>query len=208
MLQNKQIFNQSSVSLELIGIPDYSNNEDKDFISIISKWKLIIIDKPLIEGSLEHLNSIMQAFYYYSEILLKEKDPLYESNLIDIRTVDFFIHDIVLKSSKPDVKPLNIKIGNAILSDIINCFDQLITSNKIKINLNQLPNISKRNNFIPLYKRRISNLLLPPIISLCSLFIVSTPFIYYYNFNDNKDSNSLSQSRIRFASIETQHTIL
>ena len=63
MLQNKFLFNQSSVSLEIIGLPDYSNNENKDYISIISQWKLMIIDKPVIEGNLEHLKSIMKAFY-------------------------------------------------------------------------------------------------------------------------------------------------
>ena len=35
MLQNKLSFHQSSVSLEIIGLPDYSNNENKDQISII-----------------------------------------------------------------------------------------------------------------------------------------------------------------------------
>ena len=39
MLQNKFLFNQSSVSLEIIGLPDYSNNENNDCISIISQWK-------------------------------------------------------------------------------------------------------------------------------------------------------------------------
>jgi len=52
MMQNKLSFHQSSVSLEIIGLPDYSNNEYKDEISIISQWKLTIIDKPLIEGKL------------------------------------------------------------------------------------------------------------------------------------------------------------
>ena len=47
-MQNKLLFNQSSVSLEIKGLPDLSNNENKDQISIISKWKLTIIDKPLI----------------------------------------------------------------------------------------------------------------------------------------------------------------
>ena len=49
-MQNRLLFHQSSVSLEIIGLPDYSNNENKDQISIISQWKLIIINNPLIEG--------------------------------------------------------------------------------------------------------------------------------------------------------------
>jgi len=39
MMQNKLSFHQSSVSLEIVGLPDYSNNENKDQISIISQWK-------------------------------------------------------------------------------------------------------------------------------------------------------------------------
>jgi len=35
MIQNKLSFHQTSVSLEIIGLPDYSNNENKDQISII-----------------------------------------------------------------------------------------------------------------------------------------------------------------------------
>ena len=72
MMQNKLSFNQSSVSLEIIGLPDYSNNENKDQISIISQWKLTIIDKPLIEGKIEHLVPIMNAFYIYSNLTFLE----------------------------------------------------------------------------------------------------------------------------------------
>ena len=75
-MQNKLSFHQSSVSLEIIGLPDYSNNENKDQISIISQWKLIIIDKPLIEGKIEHLRPIMNAFYIYSNLLIKNKTTL------------------------------------------------------------------------------------------------------------------------------------
>ena len=63
MMQNKLSFHQSSVSLEIMGLPDYSNDENNDQISIISQWKLTIIDKPLIEGKYEHLIPIMNAFY-------------------------------------------------------------------------------------------------------------------------------------------------
>ena len=84
MLQEKVYFNQSSVTLEIVGLPDYSNSENKDQISIISQWKLLIIDKPLIEGNIDHLISVMQAFYSYSYFLINNEIPLYESKLIDI----------------------------------------------------------------------------------------------------------------------------
>ena len=109
-MQNRLLFHQSSVSLEIIGLPDYSNNENKDQISIISQWKLVIIDKPLIEGKIEHLFQIMEAFYVYSNLLISNDIPKYESKLIDIKAENLDSHNIVLKSSKPDVKPLTINI--------------------------------------------------------------------------------------------------
>ena len=124
-MQNRLIFHQSSVSLEIVGLPDFSNNENKDQISIISQWKLTIIDKPLIEGKVEHLGPIMEAFYIYSYLLISNEIPLYKSKLIDMKAENSGIHNIVLKSSKQNVEPLIIKIGNSLLSDIINCFDQL-----------------------------------------------------------------------------------
>ena len=147
-MQNKLSFHQSSVSLEIIGLPDYSNNENKDQISIISQWKLTIINKPLIEGKIEHLVPIMDAFYIYSNLLIKNEIPIYESKLIDINADNLHIHNIVLKSSKPNIKPLILKIGNSSLSDIINCFDQLNESSKVRINKTGLSkNISKKLRF-------------------------------------------------------------
>ena len=139
MMQNKLSFHQSSVSLEIIGLPDYSNNENKDQISIISQWKLTIVDKPLIEGKIEHLGPIMDAFYIYSNLLIKNEIPIYESKLIDIKADNLHIHNIVLKSSKANVKPLVLKIGNSLLSDTINCFDQLNESPKVRIKKSYIP---------------------------------------------------------------------
>ena len=106
-----------------------------------------MVDKPLIEGKIEHLGPIMNAFYIYSNLLMKNKIPIYESKLIDIKADNLYIHNIVLKSSKPDVDPLIIKIGNSLLSDIINCFDQLNESSKVKLKnsfaINKFPNKAK-----------------------------------------------------------------
>ena len=191
MLQNKLLFNQSSVSLEIIGLPDYSDDENKDKISIISQWKLIIIDKPLIEGNINHLSSIMEAFYSYSNFLLNKEVAFYESILVDIKADDFYTHNIVFKSSKPNVKPLNIKIGNAVLSDIVNCFDQFNASTKVrKVEINVLNNTPKTNYLTRISKDKISNLLLPPLISLCSLFLISSTYIYFYNEQEVKENNA------------------
>ena len=191
-MQNRLLLHQSSVSLEIIGLPDYSNNENKDQISIISQWKLTIIDKPLIEGKIEHLVPIMEAFYIYSNLLINNEIPLYQSKLIDIKADNLHIHNIVLKSSKPNVKPLILKIGNSLLLDTINCFDQLNESSKVIIKKSGVfNNIPKKSRF-PLIKRfKVLNLFLPPLIAICSLFLFSSSFIYFYNPLEEKEKNEL-----------------
>ena len=206
MLQNKFIFNQSSVTLEIIGLPDYSTNEEKDNISIISQWKLMIIDKPVIEGNLDHLRSIMKAFYSYSISLLNDENKIYESNLIDISPENFYTHILLLKSSKPDVKPLSIRIGNSVLADIINCFDQLGSSNKVKnIYSKEFKTSNNKKNLYLLNKKNILNLLLPPLASLCSIFIFSTAFIFFY---DNNDNSSLLDAKNKLISIKSINKLL
>ena len=191
-MQNKLSFNQSSVSLEIIGLPDYSINENKDQISIISQWKLTIINNPLIEGKIEHLKPIMDAFYIYSNLLIKNEIPIYESKLIDIKADNLHIHNIVLKSSKTNVKPLIIKIGNSLLTDIVNCFDQLNESSEVRIKKTTVPNnIPKKVRFLLNNKVKFFNFILPPFIAICSLIIASSAFIYFYNPIEDKEKNEL-----------------
>jgi len=192
MMQNKLSFHQSSVSLEIIGLPDYSNNENKDQISIISQWKLTIIDKPLIEGKIEHLGPIMHAFYIYSNLLIKNENALYESKLIDIKAENLHVHKIILKSSKPNVKPLILKIGNSLLSDTINCFDQLNESPKVRIKKTDItPNIPKKLRFGSNKKVKFFNFFIPPIIAICSLMLFSSSFIYFYSPFENIEKKEL-----------------
>ena len=195
-MQNKLSFNQSSVNLEIIGLPDYSINENKDQISIISQWKLTIINKPLIEGKVEHLHPIMNAFYIYSNLLFKNEIPIYESKLIDIKADNLHFHNVVLKSSKPNVKPLILKIGNSSLSDIINCFDQLNESSKVRIKKTMVSNyVTRKGRFGLKNKVNFLSFIMPPFIAICSLIVFSSTFIYFYNPIEDKDKNELINSK-------------
>ena len=195
-MQNKLSFHQSSVSLEIIGLPDYSNNEDKDQISIISQWKLTIINKPLIEGKIEHLGPIMNAFYIYSNLLIKNEIPIYESKLIDIKAENLYFHNVVLKSSKPNVKPLILKIGNSSFLDTINCFDQLNESSKVRYKKTGVTNnITRKVRFGLDYKVKLLDFIIPPFIAICSLLLFSSTFIYFYDPLDEKERNELINSK-------------
>jgi len=192
MMQNKLSFHQSSVSLEIIGLPDFSNNENKDQISIISQWKLNIIDKPLIEGKIEHLGPIMDAFYIYSNLLIKNETPIYESKLIDIKADNLHIHNIVLKSSKPNSRTLVLKIGNSLLTDTINCFDQLIESPKVRIKKPDLSsNMPKKFRYGLNKKVKFYNFFIPPFFAICSLILFSSSFIYFYSPFENIEKKEL-----------------
>ena len=209
MLQNKLIFNQSSVRLEIIGLPDYSNNENKNQISIISQWKLMIIDTPLIEGNIDHLSSIMGAFYSYSNFLINNDNAFYESKFIDIIAENYFTHKVLLKSSKPNIKPLKINIGNAVLSDIINCFDQFNASIKVrKVNTFVLDNPPKKSFLKFINKDKTISYIFPPLLSLCSIFLISSTLIYLYNLSEDKEKKALINSKNTLHSIKSIDTIL
>ena len=123
--------------------------------------------------------------------LIKNEIPLYESKLIDIKSDNIHIHNIVLKSSKPNVKPLILKIGNSLLSDTLNCFDQLNESPKIRIKKTDVPNIPKKLRFGLNNKVKFLNFIMPPFIAICTLILFSSSFIYFFNPIEDKEKNEL-----------------
>jgi len=189
MLQNKYSFNQSSTELVIFGLPDYSNNDNSDNISIVSSWKLSILDQPEIEGSIDHLRSVIKAFYKCAALSLLDREEKIESELIDLNLDESGGYRIILKSTKKNVKPLNLYIGHAEFSDIINCFDQLKNFKKIKIDFNQLlPDIKKKSIF-SINKRKFSYIIIPPLLALCSISIFSFISIYFFENKDSRNNN-------------------
>jgi len=184
MLQNKYSFNQSSTELVISGLPDFSNNDNKDNISIISSWKLSILNQPEIEGSIDHLKSVIKAFYKCAALSLLDREVKIESELIDLNLDESGCYRIILKSTQPNVKPLKLKIGYAEFSDIVYCFDQLKNFKEIKIDFNELmPNI-KKESFFNFDKNKLSYTIFPPLIALFSISLFT--FIGFYFF-ENKD---------------------
>ena len=189
MLQNKYTFNQSSVEFEITGLPDLSQNDDEKNITIISTWKLSILNQPDIEGDVEHLKSIIKAFYKYSSFILLNKDKTIESNLININLDEDGFHRLLLKSTKPNVQPMNLTIGNAEFSDIINCFDQLKNCDQINIDFSELIPSFKKPRFNLSRKINIFEIFLPPILAIFSISFIALISINIYDKNDSKDKN-------------------
>ena len=189
MLQNKYSFNQSSTELVICGLPDYSNNDNNDNISIVSSWKLSIINQPDIEGNIDHLKSVIKAFYKCAALSLIDREEKIESELVDLCLNDNDSYRITLKSTKPNVKPLKLNIGYAEFSDIINCFDQLKNFKKINIDfIELLPNIKKKNTFSLNKKTFIYNFI-PPLLALFSISLFTFISIYFYEKRDSRNKN-------------------
>tara|TARA_B100000212_G_scaffold8342_1_gene6263 strand:+ start:163 stop:777 length:615 start_codon:yes stop_codon:yes gene_type:complete len=189
MLQNKYSFNQSSTELIISGLPDYSNNDKKDDISIISSWKLSIINQPEIEGSIDHLKSVIKAFYKCATLSLLDREEKIESELIDLNVDESGCYRIILKSTKSNVKPLKLLIGYAEFSDIINCFDQLKNFKKIKIDFNELlPNINKKS-FLSFDKNKFSYTIIPPLLALLTISALTFISIYFFENKDSRNKN-------------------
>ena len=189
MIQNKYTFNQSSAELEIYGLPDYSNNDNEKKISIISKWKLSIIDQPEIEGSLDHLKLILQSFYKYSSLILSGREEKLVSKLIDISLDDDGLHNLLLKSTKPQVKPLKLKLGNAEFTDVLNCFDQLKQSTDISFNFKTITPVYKKQSFTLRNKNKLKNILYPPLLAFLSMSLITSSLLYLYESNQRRDAD-------------------
>ena len=196
MLQNRYTFNQSSAELEIVGLPDYSNNDNEKKISIISKWKLSIIDQPDIEGGLDHLKLILQSFYTYSSLILSSEEEKLESKLIDISLDEDGLHNLLLKSTKPQVKPLKLKLGNAEFTDVLNCFDQLKQSKDISFNFQTITPVYKKQAFALRNKNKLKNIVYPPLLAFLSISLMTSSLLYLYESNQRRNEDITYKSNI------------
>ena len=127
-------FDQNSSSLELAGMPDVSKGDDDNTIGIISSWTLKIIGSPLLEGEKEHLENLMQAIFHYSRSYISGIRRTFTSkkNIVQITPLGAN-HKLLLKSTKKGVKPLEIILDDAELSDLTRCLDLLRFDSRFNI---------------------------------------------------------------------------
>ena len=84
------------------------------------------------------------------------------------------------------------RIGNSLLSDTINCFDQLNESPKVRLkNTYITTNIPKKLRFGLNKKFNFFNFLMPPFFAICSLILFSSSFIYFYSPFDKIEKKEL-----------------
>ena len=178
-------FDQNSSSLELAGMPDVSNGDSEDTIGILSSWTLKIIGSPLLEGEKEHLDNLMQVILQYSRSYISGIRKSFISNKKLVAIAPFGInHKLLLNSTKKGVKPLEIILDDAELSDLTRCFDLLRFDPRFNIIWNiklDLP-YSKRYIFKNNKNSKSNFILFYALI----LFIFSSLFFIYIPINNNE----------------------
>ena len=152
-------FDQNSSSLQLSGLPDVSNGDSEDTIGILSSWNLKIIGSPLLEGEKEHLDNLMQVVLQYSRSYISGIKKTFISNKKIVTITPFGNnHKLVLKSTKKEVKPLEIILDDSELSDLTRCLDHIRFDPRFNIKWNIrldrpfskryiLSNFSKKYNY-------------------------------------------------------------
>ena len=189
-------FDQNSSSLELAGMPDVSNGDSENTIGIISSWTLRIIGSPLLEGEKEHLDNLMQVVLKYSRAYISGIRTKYISSkkIVEISPFGCY-HKLLLKSTKKGVKPLEITLDDAELSDLTRCFDLLIFDSRFKIdwNLNLDKPFSKRYILSNLNKssKNLNLFYSITIFIISSAILLLIPINDKYEFRENNNNFSI-----------------
>ena len=189
-------FDQDSCSLDLSGMPDVSLGDSEKTIGIISSWTLKIIGFPLLEGEKEHLDNLMQVILQYSRTYISgiRTSIVSNKNIVTISPLGAN-HKLLLNSTKEGVKPLEIILDDAELSDLTRCLDLLRfdprfnvkwdTNFEIPFSKNYiLANINKsRNNFNIFYSFII-------FLSSSALFLL-LPINSKYELRDTNNTSQI-----------------
>ena len=171
-------YNHDSARLSVDGLPDKSLGQSQETIGILSSWKLQLVGFPELEGQRNHLESLISVILQYVRHSISgiTREFSHTDNPVQISPCDG-LHLIRLSSSKKGVKPLEIKLDDAELADLVRCLDDLIMDPRVNIDWN-IP-LNK-----PLERRQISKNLLSrvnfstPLIGITSFLFIALGLIY------------------------------
>ncbi len=172
-MKNSYIYTQSTARLQVEGLPDTSLGQSTDDIGILTSWKLEIVGFPDLEGKKTHLASLMNVVLPYVRNLISGYEDPIENNEgpISIKPISNS-HQLTLKSSQPDVKPLSILVDDSMLADLTRCLDELRFDSRVKVDWNISP-------YLPLSKKQIRvrqnklRLIFPPFVAFGTLLLIS-----------------------------------
>ena len=134
MLKTTYRYEQTAARLEVEGFPDLSAGHSNDAIGILSAWRLQLVGAPELEGTRDHLEALMAAVMPYARHRLSGVQRRFgqESGFVSIGP-DQTSHRLELRSSREGVEPLQLKLDDAELADLVRCLDRLRLDSRVKL---------------------------------------------------------------------------
>ena len=136
MLKTTYQYEQTAARLVVEGFPDLSAGHPSDAIGILSSWRLQLVGAPELEGTRDHLEALMAAVMPYARHRLSGVARRFgqDSGFVSIGPgPDQTAHLLELRSSREGVEPLQLKLDDAELADLVRCLDQLRIDSRIKL---------------------------------------------------------------------------
>lgn len=130
-------YDQSSCRLQVEGLPDVSAGQSSQVIGIITGWTLQWIGHPQLEGRRDHLLSLLQVVLPYARHLISGVARSFGEGDQPV-TIDPHPeggHRLFLRSSQPGVEPLEIRLDDAELADLVRVLDQLRLDPRLQLDL-------------------------------------------------------------------------
>lgn len=134
MLKTSYQYEQTAARLVVEGFPDLSAGHSSDAIGILSSWRLQLVGAPELEGTRDHLEALMAAVMPYARHRLSGVERRFgqQSGFVSIGP-DQTDHLLELRSSREGVEPLQLKLDDAELADLVRCLDQLRIDSRVKL---------------------------------------------------------------------------
>ena len=136
MQKNSYRYEQSAALLLVEGYPDLSAGHGNEAIGILSSWRLQLIGTPELEGTRDHLESLMSAVMPYARHQLSGVGRRFGTNssFVSIGPMESGPgHQLELRSSREGVEPLLLKLDDADLADLVRCLDRLRLDERVKL---------------------------------------------------------------------------
>ncbi len=136
MQKNTYRYEQTAALLLVEGYPDLSAAHGKEAIGILSAWRLQLIGTPELEGTRDHLESLMNAVLPYARHQLSGVSLRFgaDGGFVSIGPMNSGNgHQLELRSSREGVEPLQINLDDADLADLVHCLDRLRLDERVKL---------------------------------------------------------------------------
>jgi hypothetical protein len=132
-------YDQTSCRLQVHGLPDASAGQGSLALGIITGWNLQWIGRPELEGRREHLEALMGAVLPYARHLISGVARPFGTDdqpvTIGPDPEDDRHHRLELRSSQPDTPPLQVRLDDAELADLVRVLDQLLVDPRLQLKL-------------------------------------------------------------------------